>query len=242
MSATPLGIAETFCAAEAGRLFPSGKRAATGSAAGFVLVDARLNPISFNAEAVQILTYPTEANEIESLGLTELGSLLGSTICSILSAGTTVGQAEFVAEFTSGRRRYVCRTFYVNAGYANAGATASRETRMAVVLERAPSKVIPLAEIAQQFRLTQREVEVLGHLMQALTSREIANRMNVSPSTVKAFLRTMMIKMGVCSRSAAVGKALMSVPLRSGTGEKPASAAKETFQVGQAKPWASCLD
>ena len=92
------------------------------------------------------------------------------------------------------------------------------EAHKALVLERVPSKMVPLREIAEQFHLTRREVETLGHLVQGTSSKEIAERMGVSPSTVKAFLRTMMIKMGVCSRSAAVGKALMSVPLR-GTSE-----------------------
>ena len=135
-------------------------------------------------------------------------------IRGVLAAEGTCGKSAFLAEFVSGRRRYVCRTFCVNSG-----ATRPSETHMALVLERAPSKLIPLGEISRQYRLTQREVEVLGHLMQAASTKEIANRMGVSPSTVKAFLRTMMIKMGASSRSAIVGKVLMSVapPRRAGT-------------------------
>jgi len=59
---------------------------------------------------------------------------------------------------------------------------------------------------------TRREQEVLEYLLQGLTSKAIANRMNISPNTVKAFLRMIMIKTGVSSRAAMVGKIIMAQP------------------------------
>ncbi len=44
------------------------------------------------------------------------------------------------------------------------------------------------------------------------SSKEIANRMNVSPNTVKAFLRLIMTKMGVSSRSEVMRKIIMTQP------------------------------
>jgi len=41
-------------------------------------------------------------------------------------------------------------------------------------------------------------------------SKEIAERMKISPSTVKAFLRLVMVKMSVSTRSGIVGKVLGS--------------------------------
>jgi len=38
-------------------------------------------------------------------------------------------------------------------------------------------------------------------LLQGLSNKEIANRMNISPNTVNTFFRLIMIKMGVSSRS-----------------------------------------
>jgi len=70
--------------------------------------------------------------------------------------------------------------------------------------------VAPLLGVSQQFNLTQREQEVLKHLVQGLTGKAIANRMNISPNTVKAFLRMIMIKMGVSSRSEVVIKIIMT--------------------------------
>ena len=78
----------------------------------------------------------------------------------------------------------------------------------AVLLERAPSEPVPLSQVCQQFNLTQREQEVLVHLLQGIRNKEIADRMRISSNTVRAFLRLIMIKTGVSSRSAIVGKIL----------------------------------
>jgi DNA-binding NarL/FixJ family response regulator len=66
-----------------------------------------------------------------------------------------------------------------------------------------------LSQVCQQFKFTQREREVLEYLLQGMSSKVIANRMNLSPSTVKAFVRLIMIKTGVSSRSAIVAKIMM---------------------------------
>jgi DNA-binding NarL/FixJ family response regulator len=50
----------------------------------------------------------------------------------------------------------------------------------------------------------------LAYLLQGLNSKEIASRMNVSTNTVKTFLRLTMIKTGVSSRTAMIGKIIMT--------------------------------
>ena len=62
------------------------------------------------------------------------------------------------------------------------------------------------SEISAQFGLTQREGEAVEFLLQGLTSKEIATRMQISPNTVKAFLRLVMVKMKVSTRSGIAGK------------------------------------
>jgi DNA-binding CsgD family transcriptional regulator len=172
------------------------------STAGFLLTDSLLNPISFNAEAIQILSYP---EKLADLARSEL--FLAEKIRSTLVSTRSSGESPFVPEFRSGRRRYFCRAFLVDSG--------SKEPfrpSMAMLLERGPSGLVPLSEVCQQFKLTQREREVLEYLLQGMSSKVIANRMNLSPSTVKAFLRLIMIKTGSSSRSAIVGKILMTQP------------------------------
>jgi len=77
---------------------------------------------------------------------------------------------------------------------------------MVLVFERRPSTTIAMSEVSSQFGLTRREQETIQLLLQGLTSKEIAERMGISPNTVKAFLRLVMVKMGVSTRSGIVGK------------------------------------
>jgi DNA-binding CsgD family transcriptional regulator len=55
--------------------------------------------------------------------------------------------------------------------------------------------------MAQLFNFSQREQQAVELLLQGLSNKEIANRMNISPNTVNTFFRLIMIKMGVSSRS-----------------------------------------
>ena len=63
-----------------------------------------------------------------------------------------------------------------------------------------------IAEISKRFGLTAREQETVQFLVEGLTSKEIAQRMKISPNTVKAFIRLVMVKMGVSTRSGIIGK------------------------------------
>jgi DNA-binding CsgD family transcriptional regulator len=169
---------------------------ASTSAAGFLLLDSSLSPVGFNGEAIRILSYP---DNVESL--TEF--LLTETIRSRLTTQPSTGESVFAKELRSGRRRYFCRAFLIDS--------LTRELRQpttAVLLERGPSRLIPLSQVCQQFNLTQREQEVLEYLLQGIRNKDIAHKMDLSPNTVRAFLRLIMIKTGVSSRSAIVGKIL----------------------------------
>jgi DNA-binding CsgD family transcriptional regulator len=81
-----------------------------------------------------------------------------------------------------------------------------------LLLERAPRSSVDLQQLFQMHNLTQREQETVQLLIQGLTGKEIASRMKVSPNTVKAFLRLVMIKMGVSTRSGIMGKIIQAKP------------------------------
>ena len=76
-----------------------------------------------------------------------------------------------------------------------------------------------IAEVSERFGLTSREQETVQFLLEGLTSKEIAQRMKISPNTVKAFIRLVMVKMGVSTRSGIIGKI---VGLRPGLESDPA--------------------
>ena len=56
--------------------------------------------------------------------------------------------------------------------------------------------------------LTLREFDVLNHLVQGLTNAEIAQRLEVKPSTVKNHISNILSKLGAASRTEAVSLAL----------------------------------
>jgi len=188
--------------ARAGESPVKGKVLPPKSAVGFILIDSSLSPISFNAEAIQILSYPAKyAN-----GGPPTAFLAGKIRSSLISQQSSA-ESPFVTEFQSGRRRYFCRAFLLDSkvgGYCHPST--------AVLLERGPSELIPLSQVSKQFNLTQRETEVMEYLLQGLCGKEIANRMNISLNTVKAFLRLIVIKTGVSSRTANPWKIMISNP------------------------------
>ena len=74
------------------------------------------------------------------------------------------------------------------------------------MLERASNEAITIAELSERFGLTVREQETVKYLLEGLTSKEIAERMKISPNTVKAFIRLVMVKLNVSTRSGIIGK------------------------------------
>ncbi len=168
---------------------------ATSSGMGLLLLDAALEPIYANDEAVQILAYPKGPREIGSLD-----GVLAKQIQSVLFNDRSSAQSSPPTEFLSGRRHYRCRAFSLDSQSTN----PSQAT--VVLFERGPREAVDVAQIAAEFHLTERERETVGFLLEGLTSKQIAQRMQISPNTVKAFIRLVMLKMGVSTRSGILGK------------------------------------
>ena len=169
---------------------------------GLLLMDSSLKPIYANAQAVHILAYPEHSRNMRSVG-----SFLSKKVRSMVSNGEFSTHSHFPTELVSGSRRYLCRTFLVNAHRGN----SSRPT-VAMLLERVPGGSVDLSKVCQQYSLTQRERQAVEFLIQGLTGKEIASRMRISPNTVKAFVRLVMIKMGVSTRSGIMGKIIRTQP------------------------------
>ena len=81
-----------------------------------------------------------------------------------------------------------------------------------VVIERKSNESATIVEISERYGLTARERETVQFLREGFTSKEIAQRMEISPNTVKAFIRLVMVKMGVSTRSGIVGKIVCPKP------------------------------
>jgi DNA-binding CsgD family transcriptional regulator len=169
---------------------------------GFLLLDSAMNPIVVNRTAVEILSYPEKPDSTKGFRNSLVAKIRSGLLTRLPSNGSPL-----VAEFRSGKRLYFCRAFLVEAR-----AKEHEQATIAVLLERgAGSRSLSLLRAAsEKFHITDREQEVLGFLLEGLTSKEIAGRMKISPNTVKSFLRLVMMKMGVSTRSGIVGKAMTS--------------------------------
>jgi DNA-binding CsgD family transcriptional regulator len=163
-----------------------------------LVVDRSLNLVASNVEAVQILTFPASAENI-----TQLDGWLTSRVRGGLLDRESSSSLTFVKQFKSARRTYYCRSIPLhlkgNAGVAN-------QPALVLLLERNTIGGVELAEICMRFGLTPREQATVRLLFEGLTSKEIADRMKISANTVKAFLRLVMVKMGVSTRSGVLVK------------------------------------
>lgn len=168
---------------------------------GLVVIDESLNLVACNADATRILTFPDNPEIIA-----DLKGWLTNRIRSCLVDRRSTAPARFVAEFRSAKRVHLCRVFPL---ITRNGATAPYPL-LVLILERKSREQFALAEIAKRFGLTPREQETARLLGEGLTSKEIATRMNISPNTVNSFVRLMMAKMNVSSRSAIIGRIVAS--------------------------------
>lgn len=170
------------------------------SGQGFILLDASLRPVAYNLDALQILSFPTNPDRIKQVPL-----FLYDKIRSNLLNGGHPETPEFARECKAGRRTYSCRVFHIDC---HSVSEMHPPISFAILLERHASSEAALSDLQKEFELTARECETVALLLEGLTSKEIANRMQISPNTVKAFLRLVMVKMDVSTRSGIVGKAL----------------------------------
>jgi len=182
------------------------------SKSGFLLLDAGWNLIASNDPALQILCFPSGADRIKQPKV----FLADRVRTTLLDHNRQRGTA-FVKEFKSGKRRYICKSLEVACNGCD-----SPQPAFAVLLERdTTNSHSALAAISAQFGLTQRESETVEFLLQGLTSKEIATRMNISANTVKAFIRLVMVKMNVSTRSGIAGKVAGSGARRSPVVRQP---------------------
>ncbi len=172
------------------------------SIAGLILLDSSQRPVYFSTEAMQLLAYPRKALDMKSLD-----GVLAREIRSKVRANRNSDRPGVPFEVTSGKRHYVCRAFSLTGSPGS-----SFQPMTAILIERNSGKSIDLSEAVERFHLTDRERQTVELLMLGLTSKEIAAQMKISPNTVKAFLRLIMTKMGVFTRSGIVGRIMRTSP------------------------------
>jgi len=172
-------------------------------AAGFLILDASLRPIYASEEALAILAYP----EVPSKNKGFDNFLQGRIRSLVPSNGHHNGfsPSKFQNEVASGKRLYQLRAFSMKSSLA-----IERGPAIALLLERNPRGELELESVARKFRLTRRERETVDLLLQGLSTKQIASQMDISPNTAKAFLRSVMIKVGAENRTGIIGRILQA--------------------------------
>jgi DNA-binding CsgD family transcriptional regulator len=166
---------------------------------GLIIVDSSLGVVAYNGEALNILSYPDQPGSLR-----HPEAWLGNKIRSDLVGKQS--PTRFVEGFRSARRTYLCRSFPLDVNKSSAGGPNQLGGLLMVMLERRTNGTVKIAEVSARFGLTAREQETVQYLLQGLTSKEIAQRMKISPNTVKAFIRLVMVKMDVSTRSGIIGR------------------------------------
>ncbi len=170
---------------------------------GFLLLDATLRPIYANEDALAILSYPGFPSRIKGSD-----NSLQNKIRSLLPGnGNHNGfpPSKFLNEVASGKRCYQLRAFSVKSSLGD-----GRGPVVALLLERNQRGALNLESVTRKFRLTKRETETVELLLQDLSTKQIAGRMDISPNTAKAFLRSVMIKVGAENRTGIIARLLQA--------------------------------
>ncbi|HTS07942.1 MAG TPA: LuxR C-terminal-related transcriptional regulator [Candidatus Eisenbacteria bacterium] len=166
---------------------------------GLIVADSAFAVLACNPEALRILSYPDRPDNTH-----QSDTWLSSKVRSTLIEQTT--PLRIVERFRSARRTYLCRSFTLEVKKPTNNGSGQNAGLHVVLLERRSNHTVRLNELSQRFGLTAREQETVENLLEGMTSKEIAQRMNISPNTVKAFLRLTMVKMNVSTRSGIIGR------------------------------------
>ena len=164
------------------------------SGAEVLIVDQSLKPLYASQAAEEILAYP------ERSAVSTARSRLQARLRSILVSDRVVGEPP-PCDFVSGKRQYVCRPIVIRPLVED-----GRPPIIVLTLERTRRDPFALSEAGRRFHLTRREVETVEQLIRGLTTKEVAERMHISPNTVKQFIRLVMGKMAVTTRSGILGR------------------------------------
>ncbi len=164
---------------------------------GIVLLDLSLQPVAFDRGAAEMFN-----EEAKRRGSGPAFSI-PREIVEVIRRSKPGAPDSTKMRFRLGTRDYTCRSYLLEAGHGN-----EQNPLVAVHLERDVSVYDAVSEVGSEYRLTDREHEVLKEIAAGLTSKEVAQRMNISPNTVKVFLRMIMMKMGVSTRSGVIAKLL----------------------------------
>jgi len=175
--------------------------------AGLVLMDMSFKLIAFDQGAANIINCTALRNRSDT------PAQLPKELMDLISSRKPHELACAKMHLRIGANDYHCRTYIKDS---DDGSPAM----IGLHLERLSSIADAVRAVGEKCNLTGRELETLKGIAMGLHSKELAQMMNVSPNTVKVFLRLIMIKMGVTNRGGIVAQILQK--LQDGPDASPA--------------------
>lgn len=161
--------------------------------AGLILIDRSLRVLGCDAGAMGLLN----AKGIRQ----DLASAFPPAFLDYIRSSDARELSSTVARLRIGTSDYTCRAYVLESHLR-----FSAQPVIAIYLEIAPIVRNGIDEVATKYALTEREKEVLIGVSRGLRTKELAAFLNISPNTVKAFLRLVMIKMGATSKADIVSR------------------------------------
>lgn len=166
---------------------------------GLIVLDLSLQLIAADEGAIEILSALSQ----DSSKRTFSGLSIPKEILDVLKTHSPTEVSGSKVRFRTGKQAYICRIFLLEPPSGR-----TDQPRLALYLQRELSLTDAIDMAADQYHLSDREKQALEGIAIGLTGKEMAARMNITPNTVKSFVRIIMIKMGVGTRAAIVSKLL----------------------------------
>jgi DNA-binding CsgD family transcriptional regulator len=129
---------------------------------------------------------------------------LPSEIVEALAIHRDTEKTQWKVQFRVGPTEYVCRCYVLQTPNGR----LAELSFIALHLERVAGADEAINEAIAIYRLTDREQQTLRGILLGLSTKEVADQMRISPNTVKAFTRLIMIKLGVTTRWGIIAKIL----------------------------------
>lgn len=184
------------------RLHAVAKNNGTSSALaheGLIVTDLSLEPIAADWGATAILSGAGQ----DRAKVAEILLSIPKELRDVLSSRNTADLPLTKMHFRLGTEGYNCRAFLVRPHNRTMA-----QPMLALHLQKDSSVADAIDVFASQYHLSVREQEVLKGIATGLTTKEMAERLAITPNTVKSFLRIIMIKMGVATRAGILGRLL----------------------------------
>ena len=173
--------------------------------------------VFYNKEALQILSLSDFSQKKGSISLCGICS-----ICSKWKGCLEKGisnpsesdeggdsEANFIEIIKSGLRLYTVRGL-VLSGHQQT--KQEQETVFMFIFERVSPGRLNLPQVARQWRLNNREQDMVRLLLEDKGNKEIAHTLGLSIDTVKGYMKLLMRKLGVASRTGIIACLLTKKP------------------------------